>query len=753
MIFGYYNPSTLQSDFLMSELEQKAQKEQTKVEERDSLAKLEPVKQDQELIDQKAVEEQKVNSDQREKALVKATRILLREHGIRKSGASVRDEVEMPHTIFLPQHAVSALSSLGFKASFGNIQLKKLTEDFFPLIAFMNDESIVVIKGKTPDNEIIFQNTQESSQETSQSLKAFQKEFSGYVILAKELNTREKEEISGHWFFSAFRKSKWLYAQVMVAAMVSNFLSLSTALFTMTVYDRIIPNGAFESLIALSIGVVIALAFDFLIKSLRAKFIDVASKRADLEISRKLFDRILSFTPAEQRQKTGAMAGTIREFETLREFFNSSTLVILIDLPFVFFFIYVIYLIAGPLAYVPLIAVPMVIIVGLGIQPFLARITKGSVESGMNKQAVLVETLNGLETVTATGSGKLMKKRYEEALNNQSDSGNKIRALSMFIINFAASVQQYAQVAAIFFGVYLIVEGTITQGALIGAVILGGRTMSPLSQLANTLSRANGALTAYRNLSKLIGKNYNLTSAISPISRPKFKGEIEFKSVSYTFEGSKQPVLSNVSFKIPAGQKVALVGKMGSGKSTLSRLIAGIYEPTEGAILIDGVDVRQIDPADTRKNVGIMLQDSWLFSGTVRENIQMGFNEYDDDHLLKICKIAGVDDFVGAHPKGYDLEIKERGVGLSGGQRQTINLARSLLHDPQILLLDEPTSSMDQGTEKNVVNSLQAVSMEKTMVVVTHRNPILALVNRVFVLENGKIVADQTPEQLGIKKG
>ena len=753
MIFGYYNPSTLQSDFLMSELEQKAQKEQTKVEERDSLAKLEPVKQDQELIDQKAVEEQKVNSDQREKALVKATRILLREHGIRKSGASVRDAVEMPHTIFLPQHAVSALSSLGFKASFGNIQLKKLTEDFFPLIAFMNDESIVVIKGKTPDNEIIFQNTQESSQETSQSLKAFQKEFSGYVILAKELNTREKEEISGHWFFSAFRKSKWLYAQVMVAAMVSNFLSLSTALFTMTVYDRIIPNGAFESLIALSIGVVIALAFDFLIKSLRAKFIDVASKRADLEISRKLFDRILSFTPAEQRQKTGAMAGTIREFETLREFFNSSTLVILIDLPFVFFFIYVIYLIAGPLAYVPLIAVPMVIIVGLGIQPFLARITKGSVESGMNKQAVLVETLNGLETVTATGSGKLMKKRYEEALNNQSDSGNKIRALSMFIINFAASVQQYAQVAAIFFGVYLIVEGTITQGALIGAVILGGRTMSPLSQLANTLSRANGALTAYRNLSKLIGKNYNLTSAISPISRPKFKGEIEFKSVSYTFEGSKQPVLSNVSFKIPAGQKVALVGKMGSGKSTLSRLIAGIYEPTEGAILIDGVDVRQIDPADTRKNVGIMLQDSWLFSGTVRENIQMGFNEYDDDHLLKICKIAGVDDFVGAHPKGYDLEIKERGVGLSGGQRQTINLARSLLHDPQILLLDEPTSSMDQGTEKNVVNSLQAVSMEKTMVVVTHRNPILALVNRVFVLENGKIVADQTPEQLGIKKG
>jgi ATP-binding cassette subfamily C protein LapB len=299
----------------------------------------------------------------------------------------------------------------------------------------------------------------------------------------------------------------------------------------------------------------------------------------------------------------------------------------------------------------------------------------------------------------------------------------------------------------------LIVEGTITQGALIGAVILGGRTMSPLSQLANTLSRANGALTAYRNLSKLIGAKHNSAEELSPISRPNLDGEIEFKNVSYKFDGSSQPVIKNLTFKIPAGQKVALVGKMGSGKSTLSRLIAGILEPTEGAILIDGVDVRQIDPSDLRKNIGIMLQDSWLFSGTIRENIQMGFNEYDDDHILKICKIAGVDDFVGSHPKGYDLEIRERGIGLSGGQRQTINLARSLLHDPQILLLDEPTSSMDQGTEKKVVASLKEVSEDKTMMIVTHRNPILTMVDRVFVLEGGQIVADQTPEQLGLKKG
>jgi ATP-binding cassette subfamily C protein LapB len=722
--------------------------------EKTVLARIEPVKieaasQDVEVPD---IGDVQVDDEiELEKSLISAITLLLREYGIRKSGAAVRDAIDITHQYVGPKEVVSSLSNLGFKASFGVLNIVNLTDEFFPLIAFKKNGEALVILTAPVDGKIFITNpvSRKIEEISSQDYKL---EFSQYTIIAKELNEREKQERSGHWFFSAFRKSKWIYAQVMIAAMVSNFLSLTTALFTMTVYDRVIPNGAFESLIALSIGVVIALGFDFLIKSLRASFVDTASKRADLEISRRLFERILTLTPTEQRQKTGAMAGTIREFETLREFFNSSTLVILIDLPFVFFFIYVISLIAGPLSYVFLTAVPLVIIVGLGIQPFLARITKGSVESGMNKQAVLVETLNGLETVNATGSGKLMRKRYEDALDNQADGGNKIRALSMFIINFAASVQQYAQVAAIFFGVYLIVEGQITQGALIGAVILGGRTMGPLSQLANTLSRVNGALTAYRNLSKLIGKSFNSASNLSPISRPSLEGEIEFKNVSFKFEGSKQPTINNVSFKIPAGQKVALVGKMGSGKSTMSKLIAGMIEPTSGAILIDGIDVRQIDPADVRKNIGVMLQDSWLFSGTIRENIQMGFNEYDDEHLLEICKVSGVDDFVGSHPKGYDLEIRERGIGLSGGQKQTINLARSLIHKPAILLLDEPTSSMDQGTEKKVIGSLRKFCKDKTMLVVTHRNPILAMVDRVFVMENGNIITDQTPEQLGIKK-
>lgn len=731
----------------MTEVEEAKESKSSSTKE--PIGKIAPIKKVEPSIEPEFSDEEILIANER--SVIESARLFLREHGIRKSGAAIREAVETRHKVIGPKEAVSAISSFGFKASFGNLKIKNLSRDFFPLIAFYkNGDSCLVYWSETDGHVTIDDRSNKKQKEVS--LSEFNSEFSGYVIIAKELNSRELEERTGHWFFSAFKRSKWIYVQVMIAAMVSNFLSLTVSLFTMTVYDRIIPNGAFESLIALSIGVMIALAFDFIIKGLRAKFIDVASKRADLEISRRLFNRILNLAPSEQKQKTGAMAGTIREFETLREFFNSSTLVILIDLPFVFFFIYVISLIAGPVAYIFLGAVPLVIIVGLGIQPFLARITKGAVDSGMNKQAVLVETLNGLETVTATGSGKLMRKRYEDALDNQADSGNKIRSLSSLIVNFAASVQQYAQVAAIFYGVYLIVEGQITQGALIGAIILGGRTMGPLSQLANTLARVNGALTAYRNLAKLIGKNFNSASDLSPISRPSLNGEIEFKGVSYSFEGAGQPTINNVSFKIPAGQKVALVGKMGSGKSTLSRLIAGILEPTSGAILIDGVDVRQIDSADIRKNIGVMLQDSWLFSGTIRENIQMGFNQYDDEHVLNICKVAGVDDFIGSHPKGYDLEINERGIGLSGGQRQTINLARSLLHDPNILLLDEPTSSMDQGTEQKVVASLNSFTANKTMMIVTHRNPILAMVDRVLVIENGQIMADQTPEQLGIKK-
>ena len=556
-------------------------------------------------------------------------------------------------------------------------------------------------------------------------------------------------KLVNHWFWSAFSEHRSIYYRVMLAATLVNFMSIGSSIFIMVVYDRVVPNEAVESLIALTVGVLIALGFDFIIKTLRAQFVDKAGKRADGRMSRLIFDKILTMKLDNRRQKSGAMASIVREFDTLREFFTSATLVAVVDLPFIFFFIWVISLIAGPLALIPLIAVPLVIIAGLGIQPFLARITKGSMQSNMSKQSVLVETLNGLETVQATGSGRLMRQRFEAAAEAQSDLGLKSRMLSQFAINSAASVQQLAQIATIFYGVFLIQDGVVTMGALIAAVILGGRTLAPLSQLAQAMSRANGAREAYRSLSSVMRDEEAHSLDTRPrLSRPTLSGIIELKGVTYSFPGAKSPIIRNLSLKIPAGQKVAILGKMGSGKSTLSRLISGLIEPEEGSILIDGVDVRQIDPSDVRRNIGIMLQETWLFSGTVKENLQMGFYEYDDAHILKIAKVSGVDEFVSTHPQGYDLELKERGEGLSGGQRQSINLARALLHNPSLLVLDEPTSSMDTGTEKGVIERLKAWKGDRTIIMVTHRNTLLELADRVLVIDQGQVVADTTPEKL-----
>jgi ATP-binding cassette, subfamily C, bacterial LapB len=686
-----------------------------------------------------------------ETSLIFAVQHILSLSGLAFSAGAVRDLPELTSEAFDVKSAVSALRHVGFEANAGEMAISQLNPGHCPAIGFLKSGSAVVVQEvddtglvtlRLYDGEDSFAEERVKKDDLSEHLQPF-------FVLARKVHAAAKVRGKNDWFWGSLLQGKWLYVQVLIAAALTNFLGLSTSLFIMVVYDRVVPNEAIESLIALTIGVLIALGFDFLIKTLRAQFVDKAGKRADARMSRLIFDKILNIKLDTRRQKSGAMASIVREFDTLREFFTSATLVAVVDLPFIFLFIWVISLIAGPLALVPLIAVPLVIAAGLVIQPFLGRITESSMKSNMSKQSVLVETLNGIETVQATGSGRLMRRRFEEASDAQSDLGLKSRMLSNFAINSAASVQQLAQIATIFYGVFLIQDGTITMGAMIAAVILGGRTLAPLSQLASAMSRANGAREAYRSLSSVMNPKDGEVDETRPrLSRPYLAGNVELKNVSYTFPGANSPILRDVSLKIPAGQKVAVVGRMGSGKSTLSRLIAGLIEPTEGAVLIDGVDLRQIDKSDVRRNLGVMLQETWLFSGTVKENLQMGFYEYDDAHLLNIAKISGVDDFVAGHPQGYDMELQERGEGLSGGQRQSINLARALLHNPNLLVLDEPTSSMDTATEKAVIDRLKVWAGTRTLVMVTHRNTLLQLAERVLVVDQGAIVADTTPEKI-----
>jgi ATP-binding cassette subfamily C protein LapB len=414
-----------------------------------------------------------------EASLILSVQSILSLSGMTFSVGAVRDLPDLVSDSFEISSAVSALRHLGFEASFGQIKLKKIGAGHCPSIGFLHSGEAVIIQQVQKDGSIQIRRFTGSDGEAVEEIlprKQRADRLKSFMILARRNHSVSATKGKNDWFWGSLAQGKWLYVQVLFAAAITNFLGLSTSLFIMVVYDRVVPNEAIESLIALTIGVLIALGFDFIIKTLRAQFVDRAGKRADGRMSRLIFDKILTMKLDNRRQKSGAMASIVREFDTLREFFTSATLVAVVDLPFIFFFIWVISLIAGPLALIPLVAVPLVIISGLAIQPFLARITKGSMQSNMSKQGVLVETLNGLETVQATGSGRLMRQRFEAAADAQSDLGLKSRMLSQFAINSAASVQQLAQIATIFYGVFLIQDGVITMGAMIAAVILGGRT-------------------------------------------------------------------------------------------------------------------------------------------------------------------------------------------------------------------------------------------------------------------------------------
>lgn len=656
--------------------------------------------------------------------------------------------------------AITAAERAGLQAGFGRRALKDFDTSLTPAILILDEDRAVVLEDVLADGRLAIFDPALGQGVGVIARDKLDAVYTGFALL---MRAEHREDIAlnatgrqGHWFWSTLAENRWAYSQVLLAAVLANFLSLSTSLFIMVVYDRVLPNEAIESLIALTIGVGIALMFDFLIKSLRAGFIDRAGQRADMVMGRRIFDQILDLQMRARKGSTGALASTLREFETLRDFFTSATLVAVVDLPFILLFIGVIYLIGGPLAIVPALAVPFVLIIGIAVQPILARLAEKSFADGQSKQGVLVETLSGLETIKAAGAQRHMRARWEDAIARQSDHGLKSRAVTQFAINATAFAQQAAQVMIVFYGVFLITAGEVSMGALIAGVILTGRTLAPLAQLAQTLTRFNQARTSYRSLDALMKAESERPEGKGWISRPKLDGEIKFDGVSFAYPDQTVDALRDISFTIKPGEKVAILGRIGSGKSTVARLMLGLYQPREGAVLVDGVDIRQIDPGDLRRNMGSVLQDIWLFSGTVRENIAIGAMQARDHEIIEAARIAGVEDFVRRHPSGYDMMLAERGEGLSGGQKQAITLARALLGRRPIMLMDEPTSSMDVQNEAGVIARLKTEMADRTLVIVTHRTSLLELVDRVIVIDQGRVAADGPKSILtrgGVKGG
>ena len=549
------------------------------------------------------------------------------------------------------------------------------------------------------------------------------------------------------WLAVPLAKNRSIYLRVGLAATMINFFALVSSLFTMTVYDRVVPNNATDSLIGLTIGLAIVIVFDFTLKLLRAYYVDIAGARIDRDIGKAIFQQILDMRLDLGKGSTGGLAGLVREIETLRDFFASATLTALVDLPFIFITLAVMALIGGWIVMVPVALIPLVIITALLSQPIMNRLSAQSLGEALGKQAVLVETIGSLETVKSANAGAMLSERWDQAVSGHASASLRQRVVATISINMAATVQTLAYTLVVVFGVYAIADHSLTMGGLIACSILAGRAVAPLGVIASLLTRINSARTAYRQIDRMMEQPPEGPSGTG-LMLGQVQGGLEFRDVDFRYPGAPELALTDVSFRINPGEHVALIGPIGSGKSTIARLLIGLYPPTSGLILIDGTDIRQFAPQALRAKAGALFQDNVLLTGSIRENIALGRAEVDEEEMLRASRISMAHDFISTFPAGYDLRLADRGEGLSGGQRQSIAMARALAGKPPILIFDEPTSSVDTETEGRLMENLRQEIAGRTLILITHRPTLLALVGRVILMSRGRIVMDGTPEQI-----
>lgn len=552
------------------------------------------------------------------------------------------------------------------------------------------------------------------------------------------------------WLMEPMRRNMGTFWKVAIAAAFINIFGLVTALFTMIVYDRVVPNNAMSSLVALSVGLLIVIVFDFILRMLRAYFMDYAGADIDQEVGETVFARLLAMRLELKQGSTGALTGMMRELEALRDFFASVTLTAIVDVPFIVLTIAFIGVIGGKVALVPAILVPLVVLVGWATHPALDRLSARSMNEGLLKQSVLVESIGGLETIKASNAGSLLSRRWSKAVVQHSDILLRQRLIASISTNFASTAGMLAYAGIVIVGVDMISTFDLTTGGLIACSILGGRTIAPLAQISQLLARLTATRTAYRQIRNLmeLAPEGPAGEALR-LQNP--EGRIELRNVSFSYPGASEKTLNDISFVIEPKQHVALIGRVGSGKSTIARMVLGLYPPDEGVVMLDGIDIRQIAIDSLRQHTGAALQESVLLSGSVRENIHLERPGVDEEEVLRASRIAGTHDFIGRIANGYDMRLSDRGEGLSGGQRQTISLARALAGKPLLFVMDEPTSAMDAQTEAALVQRLKAEFVDRTLLVITHRPPLLQLVDRIIMIEGGKITADG-PRDLVLKE-
>ena len=641
---------------------------------------------------------------------------------------------------------VSTVKKINFVASVDELSLKALATQKLPLIYFnKNNEASLLLAIENDQYHIWEASLNKASHITAIVFKA--KYVKKCILIKPQLQNDGR--VSFHdsiikpssWFWESLLKYKKVYMDVILASLVVNILSIFSSLFTMNVYDRVIPNQAHETLWALAIGVFIAYIFDILLRTLRSYFVDTANKRGDNEISAMLFERVMGLRLEHRPASSGSMANTLKEFDSLRDFFTSATLLSVVDLPFVFIFILVIGWIGGSLFLVPLIAIPLIIFSGLIFQPALERAMNLNLTEASQKHGLLIESISNMETIKSLSTEGFFQNKWESILEASSASSFRSKFLATMIVNMTSFIQQVAYILIIIIGVYLIEKNVLTMGGLVACSILASRAMAPLAQISSLLIRFQTASHALRNLNTLIATEQERPSNKKFLHRAAFDGGIQFDKVTFNYPGQGAHSLDSISFDIKPGDKVAILGRVGSGKTTLLKLILGLYRPQSGSILIDGIDQNQIDPIDLRSNMGYVDQDAKLFYGTLRDNIAIVKPDATDAMILEVAKIAGVEEFAKTHPLGYEMRVGEGGHGLSGGQRQAITIARALLLNPQIILMDEPTSGMDTVAESHFIKNMNIFLKQRTLLFVTHKSSMMTMVDKIILMDAGKIVA------------
>ncbi|WP_374341008.1 type I secretion system permease/ATPase [Azonexus sp.] len=680
---------------------------------------------------------------------------LARIHGRPNTRAALIAGLPLEKGTLTPSLFARAASRAGLSAKVARRSLDRIDALLLPAVLLLKGEEACVLLGWDESGttaRVLFPETGQGSVQVPRD--ALAERYAGIAIFCRphfrfDQRTPQVGEVRlRHWFWGTLAEQWPVYRDVLGAALMINLIALALPMFTMNVYDRVVPNRAIETLWVLALGVIAILCVDMVLRSLRGYFIDLASARIDLQLSAGIMERVLGVRMEARPAAVGAFSSNLRSFETVRDFITSASVTAFIDLPFALLFMLVIALIAWPLIFPLLFGIVVVVVYAYILQHKMHDLSETTYRAGALRNATLVESLSALETIKTQGAEAVMQSKWEKSVAFVARVNNRMRFLAAAATNGALEIQQLLNVLVVVVGVYLIADNQLSMGGLIACTMLSSRALAPLGQLVGLLMQYHNAKVALTSLEQVMKNPVERPADASFVHRPELKGDIEFRDVQFNYPNSQIAALKGITCRVRAGEKVVVIGRIGSGKTTLQKLLLGLYLPTSGSVSIDGVDLRQLDPADLRRNIGYVAQDVTLFYGTLRDNIAIGAPYADDAAIVAAAEVGGLSDFVNRHPDGFDMMIGERGDSLSGGQRQGVAIARAFLMDPPILLLDEPTSAMDFSSEQQFKQRLKALAAHKTVLIVTHRNSLLDLADRVIVIDDGRVVADGPRDQV-----